>query len=99
MGVTQSLVAGVWVGGDDRSIHYRSIALGQGAKMAMPAYGKFMDMVYADKSLAIAGFKKQLFKKPNGADLDCNSTRIETDSTGIQQQATKPKEDEEGFLK
>jgi penicillin-binding protein 1A len=99
MGVTQNLVAGVWVGGDDRSIHYRSLALGQGSKMAMPAYGKFMDMVYADKSLAIAGFKKEPFRKPNGADLGCNSTYIVTDSTGVQQQATKPKEDEEGFLK
>jgi penicillin-binding protein 1A len=99
MGVTQNLVAGVWVGGDDRSIHYRNIALGQGAKMAMPAYGKFMDMVYADKSLAIAGFKKEPFRKPKGADLGCNQTYIVTDSTGVQQQATKPKEDEEGFLK
>jgi penicillin-binding protein 1A len=99
MGVTQNLVAGVWVGGDDRSIHYRSLALGQGAKMAMPAYGKFMDMVYADKSLAIAGFKKETFRKPKDADLGCNSSYIVTDSTGVQQQATKPKEDEEGFLK
>jgi penicillin-binding protein 1A len=99
MGVTQNLVAGVWVGGDDRSIHYRSLALGQGAKMAMPAYGKFMDMVYADKSLAIAGFKKETFRKPKNADLGCNSSYIVTDSTGVQQQATKPKEDEEGFLK
>jgi penicillin-binding protein 1A len=57
MGVTQSLVGGVWVGGDDRSIHFRSISLGQGAKMAMPAYAMFMDKVYADPSLRIAGYK------------------------------------------
>jgi penicillin-binding protein 1A len=99
MGVTQNLVAGVWVGGDDRSIHYRNISLGQGAKMAMPAYGKFMDMVYTDKSLAIVGFKKEPFRKPKDADLGCNSSYIVTDSTGVQQQATKPKEDEDGFLK
>lgn len=100
MGVTQNLVAGVWVGGDDRSIHFRSLSLGQGAKMAMPAYAMFMDKVYADKSLAIAGFKKEPFRKPEGADLGCNSSyTISTDSTGIQQPTAKPKEDEEGFLK
>lgn len=99
MGVTQNLVAGVWVGGDDRSIHYRSLALGQGAKMAMPAFGMFMDKVYADKSLAIAGFKKEPFRKPDGADLGCNSSYVVTDSTQIQQPTPKPKEDEEGFLK
>jgi penicillin-binding protein 1A len=99
MGVTQNLVAGVWVGGDDRSIHYRNLALGQGAKMAMPAYGVFMDKVYADKSLASAGFKKEPFRKPKDADLGCNTTTIITDSTQIMQAPTaKPKEDE-GFLK
>jgi penicillin-binding protein 1A len=101
MGVTQSLVAGVWVGGDDRSIHYRNIALGQGAKMAMPAFAKFMDKVYADKSLAIAGFKKEPFRKPEGVDLGCTSVSSYTiiDSTGVQPPTAKPKEDEEGFLK
>jgi len=96
MGVTQNLVAGVWVGGDDRSIHFRSLALGQGAKMAMPAYANFMDKVYADQSLAIAGFKKEPFKKPDGADLGCNSYTV--DSTQVQMPTAKPKE-EEGFLK
>ena len=101
MGVTQSLVAGVWVGGDDRSIHYRNISLGQGAKMAMPAFAKFMDKVYADKSLTIAGFKKEPFRKPEGVDLGCTSTSSYTiiDSTGVQPPTAKPKEDEEGFLK
>lgn len=98
MGVTQNLVAGVWVGGDDRSIHFRNITLGQGAKMAMPAYAKFMDRVYADKSLAIAGFKKEPFRKPAGVDLGCNSSYV-VDSTLIQQPTARPKEEEEGFLK
>ena len=99
MGVTQNLVAGVWVGGDDRSIHFRNLALGQGAKMAMPAYGMFMDKVYADKSLALAGFKKETFRKPKDADLGCNTTTIITDSTQLIQAPTAKPKEEEGFLK
>ncbi len=53
MGVTKDLVAGTWVGGDDRSIHFRTLALGQGGRMAMPIYGKFMEKVYADPDLGI----------------------------------------------
>ncbi|MEN9729520.1 MAG: Penicillin-binding protein [Bacteroidota bacterium] len=84
MGVTQKLVAGVWVGGDDRSIHFRSLALGQGAKMAMPAYAKFMEKVYADQSLAIEGYRKMPFIKPENFafDFSCNG-RVAVDSTAI----------------
>lgn len=70
MGVTQKLVAGVWVGGDDRSIHFRSLALGQGAKMAMPAYAKFMEKVYADQTLTIEGYRKMPFIKPENFAFD-----------------------------
>lgn len=82
MGVTQKLVAGVWVGGDDRSIHFRSLALGQGAKMAMPAYAKFMEKVYADQTLAIEGYRKMPFIKPENFvfDFSCNG-RVAGDST------------------
>jgi penicillin-binding protein 1A len=84
MGVTQKLVAGVWVGGDDRSIHFRSLALGQGAKMAMPAYAKFMEKVYADQSLAIEGYRKMPFIKPENFafDFSCNG-RVAVDSTAV----------------
>ena len=84
MGVTQKIVAGVWVGGDDRSIHFRSLALGQGAKMAMPAFAKFMEKVYADQSLAIEGYRKMPFIKPENFafDFSCNG-RVAVDSTAI----------------
>mgnify|MGYP001601549802 FL=1 len=84
MGVTQKLVAGVWVGGDDRSIHFRSLALGQGAKMAMPAFAKFMEKVYADQSLAIEGYRKMPFIKPENFafDFSCNG-KVAVDSTAI----------------
>ncbi len=61
MGVTQGLVTGVWVGGDERSIHFRTGALGQGGRMALPAWAKYMNRVYADQSI---GLKKIPFKKP-----------------------------------
>lgn len=51
MGFTPSLVSGGWVGGEDRSIHFDGMALGQGAASALPIWGLFMQKVYANKSL------------------------------------------------
>lgn len=51
MGFTPQLVSGTWVGGEERYIHFNSMAFGQGASMALPIYGLFMKKVYADKSL------------------------------------------------
>jgi len=51
MGYTPSLVSGVWVGGEDRSIHFDNIAEGQGAAMALPIWAIYMKKVYNDGSL------------------------------------------------
>jgi len=51
MGYTPSLVSGVWVGGEDRSIHFDNIAQGQGASMALPIWALYMRKVLADKEL------------------------------------------------
>ncbi len=51
MGVTPDLVSGVWVGGDDRDIHFDSMRMGQGATMALPVWAYYMRRVYADKQL------------------------------------------------
>ncbi|MEY2760820.1 MAG: Penicillin-binding protein [Bacteroidota bacterium] len=89
MGVTQKLVTGIWVGGDDRSIHYRNIQLGQGAKMAMPAFTKFMEKVYEDKSLALDGYQKMPFLKPENIAFDFSCVGgIGGDSTLINSTAT-----------
>ncbi len=61
VGVTKNLVAGAWVGGDDRSIRFREWYLGQGGRTAMPIYEKFMQKVYKDPSL---GYEKGYFDKP-----------------------------------
>jgi penicillin-binding protein 1A len=51
MGVTPKLVSGCWVGGDDRDIHFNSMAMGQGATMALPIFAYYMQKVYADEAL------------------------------------------------
>ena len=51
VGFTPSLVSGVWVGGEDRSIHFDRMALGQGANMALPIFSLYMQKVYADPNL------------------------------------------------
>jgi penicillin-binding protein 1A len=70
IGITRDLAAGVWVGGDDMSIHFRD-AEGLGSRTALPYWGMFMDKVYADTTLPV---KKGTFKKPAklSATLDCN---------------------------
>ena len=51
IGFTPQLVSGVWVGGEDRDIHFDSTSMGQGATMALPIWAYFMKLVYADKTL------------------------------------------------
>lgn len=51
MGFTPQLVSGVWVGGEERYIHFNGMAMGQGASMALPIYGLYMRKVYDDPSL------------------------------------------------
>lgn len=58
VGVINKLCVGVWVGGDNRCIHFRNLSLGQGAAMARPIFEKFLLKLYADKSL---GYKKENF--------------------------------------
>ena len=53
VGVTHNLVSGAWVGGDDRSIHFRDWVLGQGARTAMPIWQDYMLKVYNNNDLQI----------------------------------------------
>ena len=54
MGMVPNLVTGVWVGGEDRAIHFKDIAYGQGATMALPIWGLFMKSVYENEELGIS---------------------------------------------
>ncbi len=51
MAFTPDLVSGTWVGGEDRSIHFDGMGDGQGASMALPIYGLYIQKVYADPEL------------------------------------------------
>ena len=51
MAVTPDLISGMWVGGEDRDIHFDSMAMGQGATMALPIYAYFIKKVYATEAL------------------------------------------------
>jgi len=70
IGLTPDLVTGVWVGAEDRSVHFRSLTLGMGTNMALPIWGFYMKAVYEDESLQIS---KGDFEKPEGLniELDC----------------------------
>jgi penicillin-binding protein 1A len=87
IGVTENMVAGAWVGGDDRSIHFRSWYHGQGARTAMPIWEEFMRSVYLDENLNIT---KGPFKQPKrklSIEIDCDKYKVlnqdELDSLGI----------------
>ena len=54
MGMVPNLVTGVWVGGEDRSIHFEEIAFGQGATMALPIWAMFMKGAYENQELGIS---------------------------------------------
>lgn len=72
MGVTKDLVSGVWVGGDERNIHFRNWYLGQGGRTARPIWDKYMQAVYADSLL---NYEKGPFRKPPmgiTVEIDCS---------------------------
>lgn len=72
IGLTPELAAGVWVGAEDRSVHFDNTSEGQGASMALPIWGLFFQKVYADKSVKIT---RGEFPRPKGRiqlDLDCS---------------------------
>lgn len=72
MGVTKDLAAGAWVGGDDRSIHFKYWPMGQGARTAMPIWERFMTKVYADPTLGIEKGEFPRPVKPITVELDCS---------------------------
>jgi penicillin-binding protein 1A len=72
MGLTPDLVSGCWTGGDDRAVHFDHTDMGQGASMALPIWAKYMQKVYADKTIKIS---KEDFEKPTkkiNVEMDCS---------------------------
>lgn len=71
MGMVPDLVTGVWVGGEDRSVHFPGIRYGQGATMALPIWGFYMKKVYADDDLEVSS---GAFPRPENLsiEIDCD---------------------------
>ncbi|RRB06518.1 penicillin-binding protein 1A [Larkinella rosea] len=105
MGVTRDLVVGAWVGGDDRSIHFRSTDMGEGAKTALPLVGRFLELVYKDKDLKLyqGPFNKPTVKItkdylgcPGGdddeSDMESDSTDVEIPPDSLFQQPAAPEQ-------
>jgi len=70
MGFVPNLCTGVWVGCEDRAARFRSTAMGQGATMALPIWGLYMDKCYKDDKLNVS---KEAFDRPKNISIkvDC----------------------------
>ena len=81
IGMVPNLVTGVWVGAEDRAIHFEDIAYGQGASMALPIWGVYMKSVYQDSTLMISN---EAFDRPKKLtiELDCNKFVIDSIGSG-----------------
>ena len=90
MGVTPRLVVGTWVGGDDRWIRFRSLADGQGSRMARPIFAEFIRRLEADKK---SGYDfNARFKRPPGdlgIELDCSQFDYASDQSSDEESFTK----------
>ncbi|MCO5935168.1 penicillin-binding protein [Mucilaginibacter sp. RB4R14] len=81
MGITKDLVTGIWVGADDRSVHFTNSETGEGSHTALPIFGAFMEKVYADPN---SGYTYGPFPKPwvkITKEYMCPSPQIREDTT------------------
>lgn len=80
VGITPKLATAIWTGGEVRSIHFLNMTYGQGASMALPIFGYFMQKVYEDASIA---FPRRDFERPSiplDTELDCVKFRQEVEN-------------------
>ena len=78
IGMVPNLVTGVWVGGEDRSVHFKDIAFGQGATMSLPIWGLFMNKCYEDEELSIS---KEDFDEPESISIELDCSKILPDES------------------
>lgn len=83
VGFTPGLVSGVWVGGDDRDIHFDSMRMGQGATMALPIWAYYMRRVMADSDLDYSETDK--FELPEDYNPCVNLDTDSIDRNGIEE--------------
>lgn len=92
MGVVPNLATGVWTGGEDNAIHFKTLAKGQGATMSLPSWALYMRKLYNDPTLNIS---KEDFEKPEyvGIDLNCGLKK----DTKEEKEVDPTKEDDTDF--
>jgi penicillin-binding protein 1A len=78
MGVTPKLTAGVWVGAEDRSVHFDNLTQGSGGYMALPIYGYFFQKIYADSTLNVR--QEDVFTPPMDFNINLNCPDFEGDT-------------------
>tara|TARA_R110000796_G_scaffold183498_2_gene300082 strand:- start:182595 stop:184946 length:2352 start_codon:yes stop_codon:yes gene_type:complete len=73
MGMVPNLVTGVWVGGEERATHFKSITYGQGAAMALPIWGLYMTKNYANKELEVSAGD---FTRPENMSINLDCAKV-----------------------
>ncbi len=93
MGMVPNLTTGVWVGAEDRAVHFKGVKYGQGATMALPIWGYYMKKNYNDPDLNVS---KAPFNKPSNIDinLNCDKPKTKTNEQQIQKTETDDELDE-----
>ncbi|MCO5258651.1 MAG: transglycosylase domain-containing protein [Crocinitomicaceae bacterium] len=83
MGLTPDLVTGIWVGAEDKQVRFQSMDWGQGARMALPIFGYYMQKVYKDKAINLT---QSDFPVPEGYDpmmFSCDNNPVEQGGDGL----------------
>lgn len=78
MGIVPNLATGVWVGGEDRAVHFAGLSKGQGATMALPIWGLYYKKLYADPTLNVS---KGAFERPEILTIETDCRKSNTDAT------------------
>ena len=72
IGFVPDLVTGVWTGADNRAVRFRDLKLGQGAQMALPIWGEYMNSVYSDSLIELSKSRFEIPENSNNITLDCS---------------------------
>jgi penicillin-binding protein 1A len=73
MGITPNLVSGCWVGAEERNVHFSSTTYGQGANMALPIFGDFMEQVFSDETIKLGRGEFSIPEESISIELDCQN--------------------------
>ena len=93
MGITPDLTTGIWTGAEDRSVHFKTITLGQGSNMALPIWALYMKKVYSDPTLHIS---QGDFQKPlSNVDLEFDCDKSEEEQSAVTAPTLNEEEEDE----